>query len=134
MLLSRAAAISAALLLESCSVGHSLFLSGSSVSLSDSDIEKHDCRVPGVISRSPRLVSSFEDVQPFADCGHQRTPRTILASDQPLTRARRASDVQLWGSSHCFMSLKRRSALIIHVANVLIWSGGISPSGGASVV
>lgn len=69
---------------------------GASDSLSGSDIEKHDCRVPGVISRSPRLVSSFEDVQPFVDGGHQLTRRSILALDQPLTRARRASDVQLW--------------------------------------
>lgn len=36
-------------------------------SLSGSDIEKHGCRVLGVISRSSRLVSPFEDVQPFVD-------------------------------------------------------------------
>lgn len=100
---------------------------GPSESLSGSDIEKHDCRVPGVISRSPRLVSSFEDVQPFVDRGHQHAPRTTVALDQPLRRARRASDVQLWGRSHYFRSLKRTSALIIHVGNALIWSGGIKP-------
>lgn len=37
---------------------------GPSDSLSGSDIEKHDCGVPGVICRSPRLVSSLEDVPP----------------------------------------------------------------------